>query len=227
MIGKKKKIKKKELQEDQLVTTFYKAQDFIEKNKQVLMIGIGTLAVIILAITWYANKKLEDNKTASELLAQVVTFYDQGQYQKAIDGEPGTQLIGLKKVADDYGGTEQGEIAKLLLANSYYFLGDYDNALEAYASYSGDSDLHKATSLAGQAACYEIKENYSKSAELYEEAAKLIRMETQSADYLLNAGINYLKIGETDKAKELFDQIKTDFNTSIASKEVDKYLAQL
>ena len=33
MIGKKKKLSKKEFQEDQLVTSFYKSQDFFQKNQ--------------------------------------------------------------------------------------------------------------------------------------------------------------------------------------------------
>ncbi len=40
MIGKKKKLTKKELQEDKLVTSFYKTQEFVEENKQKLIIGI-------------------------------------------------------------------------------------------------------------------------------------------------------------------------------------------
>ena len=45
--------------------------------------------------------------------------------------------------------------------------------------------------------------------------------------HLLNAGINYLKTGDKDEAKILFNKIKEDYVASLAQKEVDKYLAMI
>lgn len=227
MIGKKKKITKKELQEDKLVTTFYKSQEFIDKYKQNLIIGIGALAVIIFAIVWYSNKKAEDNLLASAQLFQIITVYEQGQYQRAIDGEPGTQLVGLKNIVENYGSTDNGELAKIYLAHSYYAIGEYENALEIYSDYSGDSKLHQATAIAGMAASYESMENYSEAAENYEKAAKLIIIDSQTADFLLNAGINYIKSGNKTNAKDVLELVKIDYKTTTAAQEVEKYLAQL
>jgi tetratricopeptide (TPR) repeat protein len=227
MIGKKKKITKKELQEDKLVTTFYKSQEFIDEHKQKFILGIGALAVIILAVVWYSNKQTEDNLLASAQLFQIIPVYEQGQYQKAIDGEPGTQLVGLKNIAENYGNTENGELAKIYLAHSYYALGDYENALEAYSDWSGDSKLHQSTALAGMAASYEMMGKYSEAAENYEKAAKVFKIDSQSADFLLNAGINYIKSGDKNNAKNVLELVKNEYKTTTAAREVEKYLAQL
>jgi TolA-binding protein len=227
MIGKKKKITKKELQEDKLVTTFYKSQEFIDENKQKFILAIGALAVIILAVVWYSNKQNEDNLLASAQLFQIIPIYEQGQYQKAIDGEPGTQLVGLKNIVENYGNTNNGELAKIYLAHSYYALGEYENALQYYSDYSGDSELHKSTALAGMAASYEMMEKYSDAAENYEKAAKLIKIDSQSADFLINAGINYIKSGDKSSAKNVLEIVKNDYKTTTAAREVEKYLAQL
>jgi TolA-binding protein len=227
MIGKKKKITKKELQEDKLVATFYKSQGFIEENKQKLLLGLGAIALVILAIVWYANKKSEDNLIASSQLSQILPIYEQGQYQKAIDGEPGTQLVGLKNIVDNYGSTEQGELAKIYLAHSYYFLGDYENALEYFTDYSGNSKLHKSSAFAGEAACYEQMNEFDKAASLYKKAADTYKLEAQTADFLLNAGINYIKSGNNSEAKRVLESIKNDYNTTPAARELDKYLPKL
>ncbi len=227
MIGKKKKITKKELQEDKLVTTFYKSQEFIDENKQKFILAIGALAVIILAVVWYSNKQTEDNLLASAQLFQIIPIYEQGQYQKAIDGEPGTQLVGLKNIVENYGNTNNGELAKIYLAHSYYALGEYENALQYYSDYSGDSELHKSTALAGMAASYEMMGKYSDAAENYEKAAKLIKIDSQSADFLINAGINYIKSGDKSSAKNVLEIVKNDYKTTTAAREVEKYLAQL
>ena len=227
MIGKKKKITKKELQEDKLVTSFYKSQEFIDEHKQKFILGIGALAVIILAIVWYSNKKAEDNLLASAQVFQVIPIYEQGQYQKAIDGEPGTQLVGLKNIVENYGSTDNGELAKIYLAHSYYALGEYENALESYSDYSGNSKLHKSTALAGVAASYEMLGKYSEAAINYEKAAKAFEIDSQTADFLLNAGINYIKSGEKSIAKSVLELVKNDYKTTTAAREVEKYLAQL
>ena len=227
MIGKKKKIAKKEIQEDKLVTSFYQAQEVFEEHKQKIIIGVGAIAILILAITWFVNKKAEDNLLAAAQISQVVSSFEQGQFQKAIDGEPGTQLVGLKSIVDNYGSTEQGEIAKIYLANSYYSLGDYENAEETYSDYSGESKLHQSTAYAGMAACYEVQADYEEAAKYYKKAADTYKLETQTADFLLNAGINYLKAGQKDKAKDVLETVKNDYKTSTAAREVEKYLSQI
>lgn len=227
MIGKKKKLTKKELQEDTLVTSFYKTQEFVEEHKQKLIIGIGALAVLILAITWFVNKKSEDNLIAAAKLSQIVPAFEQGQFQKAIDGEPGTQLEGFKSIVDEFDGTEQGELAKIYLANSYYSLGKYDDALEAFSDYSGDSKIHQATAYAGMAACYEMSNDFGKAADYYKKAANYYILKSQSSEFLLNAGINYIKSGQKDNAKEVLEMIKKDYKSTNAAREVEKYLSQI
>lgn len=223
MIGKKKKITKKVIQEDKLVTSFFKTQGFFKDNQQNLLIGLGVIAAVILAVFWYNSKVDDDNLQATTQLAAVIPFYDSGQYQKAIDGEPGTNIVGLASIVDNFGSTEQGEVAKMYLANSYYSLGNYQKAKEYYSDYSGKSDLFKASSIAGKAACDEMLGNYSEAAEEYKKASSIVKVETQAASYLLNAGKNYLKSNSEDKAKEAFELIKDEYKNTNAARELDRF----
>lgn len=227
MIGKKKKITKKEIQEDKLVTSFYKAQEYFEEYKQNILIGVGIIAVLIVAIAWFVNKNAEDNLLAAAQVSQILPSYEQGQFQKAVDGEPGTQLSGLKNIVDQFGSTDQGELAKIYLANAYYSLGNYNKALETYSDYSGNSDLHKSSALAGMAACYEAMGTYDEAADYYKKASEAYYIKSQTADFLLNAGINYMKSGQKDDAKKVLESVKSDYKSTPAAMEVDKYLSQL
>ena len=227
MAQKKKKITKKEIQEDQLVTTFYKVEEFIEQHKQNIIIGVAAVAIIALAIVWYNNKKVEDNLQATAELAKVVPLFESGSFQEAIDGQPGTNLNGLKSIVENYGSTEQGEFAKIYLADSYYYLGDYANARKYYEDYSGNSKLHKAAAYAGIAACYEQEGDYEKAAGYYNKAANVSKYNPLTPDYLLNAGINYIRINKKDMAETVLNRIKKEFKTSPIAREVDKYLAQI
>ena len=227
MLAKKKKLSKKKIKEDKLVTTFYEAKSFYEENQTKILAALGTLAIIIVAIVLYINKVESNNEIASVELSRVIPSYNSGMYQEAIDGKPGTKVLGLRKIADEYGGSEQGELARIYLANSYYFTGQLDNALDEYDAYSGSDDVMISSALAGKASVYEAKSDYESAAEFYSQAANISNYNPSNPEYLLIAGINYLKVKNFDKAKVSLEKIKKEYQTSLASREVDRYLAQI
>ena len=227
MLTKRKKLSRKEIKEDKLVTAYYKAIAFFEDNKNRLGMSAGILAVLILAIILFMNNKKKNNETAGTELARVMNVYDSGNYLEAIEGIAGTKLIGLKKLVESYGSTENGEIAKIYIANAYCNLGKLDDANKYYKDYSGSNKLFKATALAGQASYQAYKKNYEKAADLYKKAAFVSDADVLNPEYLLHAGVNYMAAGKNSDAKELFDKIKKDFTTSTAFREIDKYSNQL
>lgn len=227
MIGQKKKFSKKEMKEDKLVTTYYKVLAFYEEQKRNIAYVVGGIAVVVLAIFLYSENKKTDNDVANVELARVIPLYDQGSFLEAIEGQAGTPLIGLKKIVEQYGSTEIGESAKIYLANAYYFLGKFDEAEKYYKDYSGSNEIFKATAFAGQAACFEAKNEPGKAAEFYHKAATVSKENVLNPKYLLFAGINYIQIGKKDEAKELLTKLKKDFTTSTYIRDVDRYLAQV
>ncbi len=227
MLTKKKKLSKKEIKEDKLVTSYVKVTQFYEEYQQKIFLVVGAIAVIVVAIILYQNKLADDNIAASDELARVSSIYTAGSYQEAIDGRPGTNINGLKYITEEYGSSEQGEIAKIYLANSYLFLGRIDEALEAYGDYSGSNDIFRATAYAGQASCYESKGNYEKAADLFDKAASVSEFVPANGEYLLNSGINYFKLGKLKEAKTRLERVKKEYTTSQASRAADRYLAQI
>ncbi len=227
MLAKKKKLSKKEIQEDKLVTTFYEAKSFYEENQTMIFSVIGGFIFVVAALLFYTSKAEENNKLASTELAKVYETYNAGLYQQAIDGKPGTQELGLLKIVDEYSGSDQGELARILLANSYFYTEQYDKALDAFDDYSGNDDIMIASALAGKASCYEVDGKFDEAAKYFEKASNVSKYVPANPSYLLNAGINYIKIGNSSEAKSSLTRIKNDYATSSASREVDKYLAQI
>jgi tetratricopeptide (TPR) repeat protein len=224
MLQKKKKLSKKEIKEDKLVSFVNKSANFFEEYKNKIF-TYGVIAVIaIAAVYFYINQKNVDNQEAATELSRVMKLYDQGSYLEAIEGKQGTNIIGLKKIVDEYGGTENGETAKIYLANSYAFLGNYDDAIIYYEDYDGSIDYLKAAALAGEAGYYAAKGDFEKAADMYLSASKISKINANNPTYLLNAGINYQKSGLNDEAKAIFNQIKEDFAKSTVAKDVNKYI---
>ena len=225
MLQKKKKLSRKEIKQDKLFDLLHNAEMYFEKYKTKIFTYGAVLVVVAAAVYFYINQKSESNEKAGLELSRIMSIYDQGAYLEAIEGKQGSNIIGLKKIVEDYDGTENGETAKIYLANCYSYLGNYDEAIKYYEDYSGSIDYFKAASLAGQAGYYASQQNYEKAADLYLEASKMSNVNSQNPDYLLNSGIYYLKVGNKEEAKILFNKIKEDYISSLANREVDKYLA--
>jgi tetratricopeptide (TPR) repeat protein len=227
MLTKKKKLSKKEIKEDKLVSFYYKTYGFITENRSRVLTYAGVAAAIIILAIFYINHRAAQNKEAGIQLSQIMEVYDNGAFLQAIEGQAGTKVLGLKKIVEEYGSTENGETAKIYLANSYAFLGKTEEAFKYYDDYSGGLDIYKAAALAGQADYYAYKNNYEKAAELYEKAANVTKEDVLNPDYLLKAGANYISAGKEKEAKTVLEKIKKDYVTSSAARDVEKYLVQI
>jgi len=226
VLERRKKISKKQMKEDKLVTTYYKAYNFFMEYQAKILIGVAAVALIIVAIVLLSNKRSSDNKNAAELLSKVIPLYEAGQFKEAVDGITSNRVLGLKKIVSDYGSTENGETAKIYLANSYVMLGNLDLAYEQYDSYSGSNPLFKATALAGRAGCLEVKNNLEKAANLFMDAAKVSKENPSNSEYLLKAGIDFIKLHKKEEAKSVFNTIKKDYKNTPAFYGLDRYLIQ-
>lgn len=227
MLTKKKRISKKEMKEDKLVTSYYSAHNFFVENQAKILIGLGAVALVVVAVILFSNKKSNDDLTAAALLSKVIPVFEAGQYQEAVDGQPSSNIKGLKSIVEDYGSTENGEVAKIYLAHAYTFLNKWEEAYNYYSDYGGSNVILKSTALAGEAAYYETKENYKEAAGLYKKAAKNSDTNPSNAEYLLKAGINFIKTGNKEEAESLFNEIKEKYKTSPVVQELDRYLIQL
>ena len=225
MLAKKKKLDKKQIKEDKLVTFYSKSLLYFDVYKNQILIGLGVVIVLIVAFVYFGDISSKDNIEASAALAKTVPLYDAGNYQSAIDGNLAGNVPGLLKIVNDYGSTEQGEVAKIYLGHSYYYQGKYDDALKYYSDYSGDNDLFEAVALAGEASCYESKGDHEKAASLFNKAANVYENNALNPEYLLYAGINFIESGKYDDAKEVLGKIKDDYAQSTQASEADKYLA--
>lgn len=227
MLTKKKKLVRKEIKEDKLVEFYYKSLNFFEENKNKVFTYLGAVALVVIAVILFMNYRSGQNEEAAGHLSKVMDIYDMGDYLGAIEGKKDVKMLGLKDIVAQYGSTENGETAKIYLADSYANLGKSDEAFKYYEDYSGDIDIYQAAALAGQAGHFSVKNEYEKAADLYMKASKVSKNDVMNSDYMFQAAVNYFNAGEKDQAKNLLQTIKTDYKTSSVYSQVDRYLSQL
>ena len=227
MLRPKKKISKRELKQDTLITTYVKLTTFYDTYKKQISIGVTALVVLIIASVVFLKNRAENNDRAMTQLGEVIQFYDNGQYQVAIDGVPERNVAGLKAIVDNYGSTTSGNLARFYLANAYFQLGNYDEALKNYEDFSSSEELLSVSRLAGIGDCYEAKGMYKEAAENFEKASTKHAKNAAAAENLNNAARDYGLAGDKEKAIELYKRLKKNFPVSSYAREADRLIAEL
>lgn len=213
-------MKVKKHQDDKLTALYYQAVDYFDKNKnKVYWIITGVVVLIAVVFIYFKSQKAKELE-ASDNLIKIQNIYFNGSYKQAIEGDSLGMTKGLLYVVDNYGSTESGQTAKILLANSYYFLNDLDNALKYYKDFSGKNEILKAASLAGIASVYEAKGDYKEGSSYYEKAARVSSDIINNDEYLYNAIRNYFHLKDAESIKKITKQLKEEYPKS-------KYILQL
>lgn len=227
MLKKQKELAKRVKKQDDLITTYENALSWYETNKKLLS-NIGIAIAVLIAGGWfYINNNRTNNEKAAAEFAKVFSYYDNGQYQLAINGLPEKNVRGLLAIVSDYGSTHYGNIAQFYLANSYYNTGEYDKALEAFEDASLDAEILETSRVAGIAACYEVKGDFSGAAKYFEKAGKANANDPNAAEYLANAARNHARSGNKEQAIELYKLIKKEHSSSAAARDAERYLDEL
>ncbi|HEX9005746.1 MAG TPA: tetratricopeptide repeat protein [Bacteroidota bacterium] len=227
MLTPKKKISKKELKEDALVSTYVKATTFYEEHKRIISIGVTAFAVIVIALIVYGKNRADNNTNASTALGNVYQLFDNGQYQLAVDGVPERGIKGLKAIVDDYGNSKAGEIARFYLGTAYYHLARYDEAIEQFKQASLSDETLEISRLSGIACAYEAKGMPKEAAEYFEKAAAKNSKDVNAAENLNNAARNYAQAGDKGTALELYRKLKKTYPSSPAARDADREIAAL
>jgi len=225
MLQGRRKITHKELKKDKLVTTYFQVRSWFDnpENRKKIGIAAGIVAVLVIFVFIYISNQKTKNEEAETKLSGVISLYQQGKYQEAINGDQAAGITGLNEIVANYGGTKAGQTAKFFLANCQYSLKDYDNALKNYEDYSGDNELVKASCISGMAAVYEIKGDLKKSAEYYEKSVNVNKNLVINQENLFNALRIYAQLNDKESASRIYKQLKEEYPKSKYVNEAKRF----
>ncbi|MEX0600398.1 MAG: tetratricopeptide repeat protein [Rhodothermales bacterium] len=216
--------KKHELREDKVVTLYARVWQFVDENKQLVY---GAAAGVVLLIAALIGYVVYQNNLAAEAeaeLARIIPIYEQGQFQQALDGT--ADRLGLLEIGDEYGSTSAGNLAHFYAADALFNLGEYDRALEHFASFDKPRDFLGASALAGQAAVHETREEYERAGDLYRDAAFHYENELTTPEYLFKAGRAYELAGLYGEAVEQYETVRDDYPDSEQASDIEVYVAR-
>lgn len=222
MLKPRKRITKKQIKEDPLVTTYFKSIDFVKEHQQKITTGLIVILAVVVLLVMLGRSKRTANFNASEQLAKANTELSQNKTQEAIDI--------LLNMIDNYSGTKSAANGVYLLAKAYYEKGDYDKSLlhfENYLDDYGDDKILASAAFSGVAASYEQLGRYQEAADNYKKSAKKYPEHFNAAQQLFDAGRCYMLQSQFAQAKECYQLIVDKYTESNLKNDAELYLAKL
>jgi len=160
---------------------------------------------------------------ASNENAKAVVYFQQGDFEKALNGDE-AECLGFEAIADKYAHFQEGKLAALYAGICHYQLGDYEEAAANLKKFRAD-DVNispAAYQLLGDA--YVQLEELDKAASAFESAAKGGN-EIIAPMSLKKVGLVYLEQGKKHAAKKAFEAIKNNYPASSEAQDIDKFIA--
>ena len=222
MLKPRKRVTRRKIKEDKLVTTYFKAVDFFKVNSQKLTIAaIAILAVIVLVLFLMSSKRAAE-LNASEQMSKANLKISQNKTQEAIDI--------LLSLVDNYSGTKSASTGVYMLAKTFYEKSEFDKAniyFEQYLDDYGSDKILASAAYSGVGACLEQQEKFLEAAKSYEKGAKKFPDHFNAPQQLMDAGRCYTLSNQFTQAKNCYKLIVEKYSTSGLRNDAELFLAKL
>lgn len=217
----------KKLEHDQLDSVnevLSRSEQFIEQKRKPILIGIIILIVVVAAIMAIRQFYMlpREAKAQSEMFKGTY-YFEKDSFQLAVKGNGG-DFAGFESIADEYGSTDAGNLAKAYTGISYMRMGQYDNAIKYLKDFDADDILISPAIVGAIGDCYVEMDKTKEGVSYFEKAAEKADNNLISPIYLKKAGIAYESLNENDKAVKAYQTIKDKYATSVEAADIDKYI---
>lgn len=181
----------------------------------------GAIVVVVAAAGYWFYTRSQQIKTvnAERSLMQAE--------QSLQSGNTALATSDLQKVVSRYKGTGAGTEAAMLLAQTAYNTGKYQDGIKALQDVLGKSGGSEASvqSLIGDG--YSQMNKFTDAAKAYERAGQAAEFDNERAYYLAKAARSYASAGNSSESKRLWTQLSTDQKSQAVAAEAKVRLAEL
>jgi len=198
----KRKVVKKNIKKDPLVTYALKVSQYTQKHFNQVIIGVAILIAVIAVVVFTANSRQSSSRQADRQLAQGLALYQQQDYEAA--------KATFGQIYNRFGG-RGGAIAQYYKAECEFAQRNYSQALmdyEAYLGRSSDFDEFEPAAIYSTALCHEGLENYELAATAMEQVHHSVgEDDPRYLDSAFKAGELFAKAGNYERALHYFQTV--------------------
>ena len=130
------------------------SEAFLIKNKKSIIGALVAIVAVIAGIVMYNNLYAGPREEkAQAALFKGQEYFEADQFAQALNGDS-IGYEGFLKVAENYSGTDAANLAKAYAGICYAHLGQYEEAVKALDSFSGNDQLVAPAMQAAIGNCY-------------------------------------------------------------------------
>jgi tetratricopeptide (TPR) repeat protein len=211
-----------------LDATASKTEDFVAKNQRIIIGVVGAIALLTVGYLTYQKfvAAPKQDEAATEM------FVAQQNFQKATDGVASDSLyklslngsegkFGFIKIADEYSGTDAGNLANYYAGIAYLNTGKYTEAIDYLGKFKSEDVVLSALAKGAIGDAYSQNNQPKEALENYLKAAEANKNDFTTPRFLLKAGKTALALGNKVDALKYFTDIKENFDASPEAASVD------
>ena len=206
-----------------------KTEKFFEENGKKVVIALVVLLLLVAGGYAYKYLVMDKNEVAAaELIvaAQENFAGETPNYDLALNGDEAG--AGFLAVAEQYGATKAGNLAKHYAGICYLHLGDLEKAAEYLAKYKAvrglAAEVVNAQNLGLQGDVAVELGDYVKAAKLFAKAVKASENNFTAPLYLYKQGLALAAAGKAEEAKACYKAITEQYPNSVEARDAEKLL---
>lgn len=205
-------------------------ENFIMRNGRSLLIAL--VVVVVVVSGFFGYKYLVVTPRAEKASAMMFTAQQQfmaDSFQLALSGDGAGD--GFLQVIENYGSTNEGNLAKHYAGICYLKMGEYQKALDYLKQYTTvegvPGGIVNAQNFGLQGDAYVQLANYAEALKAYEKALATNVNEMTTPYYLKKAGLVSEKLGDNAKALGFYKTISIDYASSMEGRDIQKFIGRL
>ncbi|MFT5252373.1 MAG: tetratricopeptide (TPR) repeat protein [Flavobacteriales bacterium] len=208
--------------------TATRTEDWVARNQKIIIGVVGAVALFTVGYLVY-QKFIAEPK---QIEAADEMFVAQQNFQLATDGVKSDSLyklalngsegkFGFLKIADEYSGTDAGNLANYYAGVAYLNTGKYTEAIDYLSKFKSDDIVLSALAKGATGDAFAQKNQPKEALENYIKAVDANKNDFTTPRFLLKAGKTALAIGDKEAALKYFTNIKENFEASPEAASVD------
>jgi tetratricopeptide (TPR) repeat protein len=205
-----------------------RTEDFVARNQKIILGIVGILAVAAIAYMLYAKFVVEPK----EVDATKEMYVAQKNFQLATDGTASDSLfnlalngaegkLGFVKIADDFSGTDAGNLANYYAGMAYLNTGKFDEAIMYLDKFSTDDVMLKALAIGAIGDAHAQKNQMKEALDFYQKALSSDENDFTTPRFTLKAGQTALSLGNKEEALKMFTIIKEKYENAPEAQGID------
>ncbi|WP_418263760.1 tetratricopeptide repeat protein [Flavobacterium faecale] len=208
--------------------TASKTEDWVAKNQKAIIGIVGAVALFTVGYLVYQKFIAEpkQNEAADEMFLAQQNFEkatngvaSDSLYKLALNGSEGK--FGFLKIADEYSGTDAGNLANYYAGIALLNTGKYAEAIDYLSKFSSDDMILSALAKGAIGDAHAEKNEQEDALSFYVKAAESNKNDFTTPRFLLKAGKTALALGKKEEALKYLTDIKDNYDTTPEAASVD------